>query len=78
MGGFLTFIRWQILMTHLADYARASFTALNHYGGQCKMGQNMGEGVVDGFLNVFGRKTQKSLIFPWPYFKPKSDDLGYL
>ncbi|MFK9094134.1 GMC family oxidoreductase [Bacillus salipaludis] len=41
----------------LANYAKASYAALNHYGGQCRMGRNIDEGVVNGFLNVFG--TQK-------------------
>jgi choline dehydrogenase len=43
----------------LADYVRASFIAIFHYGGQCQMGRNIGEGVVDGFLNVFGTKKLK-------------------
>nr|WP_308302389.1 GMC oxidoreductase [Bacillus sp. V5-8f] len=41
----------------LRNFLRASYTALNHYGGQCKMGRNIREGVVDGFLNVFGTKN---------------------
>ncbi|RDU38707.1 GMC family oxidoreductase [Neobacillus piezotolerans] len=43
----------------LADFARASYTALNHYGGQCRMGNTIKEGVVDGFLNVFGTRNLK-------------------
>ncbi|WP_409275891.1 GMC family oxidoreductase [Neobacillus sp. SCS-31] len=43
----------------LADYVRASYTALNHYGGQCRMGNTKEEGVVDGFLNVFGTRNLK-------------------
>ncbi|OCA91478.1 oxidoreductase [Bacillus sp. FJAT-27225] len=43
----------------LSDFVRASYTALNHYGGQCRMGRNIEEGVVDGFLNVFGTKNLK-------------------
>jgi choline dehydrogenase len=43
----------------LADYAKASYTNLAHFGGQCKMGRNIQEGVVDGFLNVFGTKNLK-------------------
>ncbi|RHW43434.1 GMC family oxidoreductase [Neobacillus notoginsengisoli] len=45
--------------TQLADYAKASYTALNHYGGQCRMGTTIEEGVVDGFLNVFGTQNLK-------------------
>lgn len=40
----------------LAEYVRASYTNFDHYGGQCKMGANIQEGVVDGFLNVYGTK----------------------
>jgi len=43
----------------LADYVKASYTNYAHYGGQCKMGRNIQEGVVDGFLNVFGTKNLK-------------------
>ncbi|AET67223.1 choline dehydrogenase-like flavoprotein [Desulfosporosinus orientis DSM 765] len=38
----------------LADFARATYVNLAHIGGQCRMGRNIQEGVVDGFLNVFG------------------------
>ena len=43
----------------LSDYARASYTNLDHFGGQCKMGTSIQDGVVDGFLNVFGVKNLK-------------------
>jgi choline dehydrogenase len=43
----------------LANYVKASYNVLNHYGGQCRMGRNIQEGVVDGFLNVFGTKNLK-------------------
>ncbi|MEH7418952.1 GMC family oxidoreductase [Neobacillus drentensis] len=43
----------------LANFAKASYNALNHYGGQCRMGRNIEEGVVDGFLNVFGTENLK-------------------
>jgi choline dehydrogenase len=43
----------------LANYVKASYSALNHYGGQCRMGRTIKEGVVDGFLNVFGTKNLK-------------------
>jgi choline dehydrogenase len=43
----------------LSDYARATYTNLDHYGGQCKMGKDIQEGVVDEFLNVHGVKNLK-------------------
>ena len=43
----------------LANYVKASYHNLAHFGGQCRMGRNVQEGVVDGFLNVFGTKTLK-------------------
>jgi choline dehydrogenase len=43
----------------LEDYAKASYHNLAHFGGQCKMGRNIREGVVDGFLNVFGTRNLK-------------------
>lgn len=43
----------------LAAYARASYNNFSHFGGHCKMGRNISEGVVDGFLNVFGTKKLK-------------------
>lgn len=45
--------------TLLAEYVKASYTNFDHFGGQCKMGRNIEEGVVDGFLNVFGTKNLK-------------------
>jgi choline dehydrogenase len=43
----------------LADYVKASYSSFDHFGGQCRMGRNIQEGVVDGFLNVFGTKNLK-------------------
>ena len=45
--------------SQLANYAKASYNVLNHYGGQCRMGTNIQEGVVDGLLNVFGTENLK-------------------
>lgn len=43
----------------LAAFVRASYSIFTHFGGQCKMGTNICEGVVDSFLNVFGTKNLK-------------------
>jgi choline dehydrogenase len=43
----------------LAVYVRSSYTNFAHFSGQCQMGRNIQEGVVDGFLNVFGTKNLK-------------------
>jgi choline dehydrogenase len=43
----------------LASYVRASYGNTAHFGGQCKMGRNIQEGVVDSYLNVFGTKNLK-------------------
>ncbi|WP_257349122.1 GMC family oxidoreductase [Pseudalkalibacillus decolorationis] len=43
----------------LTDYVKASYHNIAHFGGQCKMGRNIREGVVDGYLNVFGTKNLK-------------------
>ncbi|RAT96692.1 GMC family oxidoreductase [Brevibacillus sp. Leaf182] len=43
----------------LAAYVRASCSIFAHYGGQCKMGKSISEGVVDRYLNVFGTKNLK-------------------
>ncbi|SHK17234.1 choline dehydrogenase [Anaerocolumna jejuensis DSM 15929] len=43
----------------LAKFVRASYGNTAHFGGQCRMGSNIQEGVVDGFLNVFGTKNLK-------------------
>ncbi|MED0993538.1 GMC family oxidoreductase [Bacillus nitratireducens] len=43
----------------LAAFVKASYTNFDHFGGQCKMGRNIQEGVVDGFLSVFGTKNLK-------------------
>jgi choline dehydrogenase len=43
----------------LAAYAKASYTNFDHFGGHCKMGRDIEEGVVDGFLNVFGTQNLK-------------------
>jgi len=45
--------------TLLAAFATASYTNSDHFAGQCKMGRDIEEGVVDGFLNVFGTKKLK-------------------
>jgi len=43
----------------LANYVRASYGNTAHFGGQCRMGKSIQDGVVDGFLNVFGTKNLK-------------------
>lgn len=43
----------------LAKYVRASYGNTAHFGGQCRMGKSIKDGVVDGFLNVFGTKNLK-------------------
>jgi choline dehydrogenase len=43
----------------LANYVRAAYGNTAHFGGQCRMGRSIQEGVVDGFLNVFGTKNLK-------------------
>lgn len=43
----------------LATFVRASYSTFTHFGGQCKMGKNIEDGVVDAFLNVFGTKNLK-------------------
>jgi choline dehydrogenase len=43
----------------LANHVRASYGNTAHFGGQCRMGRNIQEGVVDGHLNVFGTKNLK-------------------
>jgi len=43
----------------LSNYVRASYVNFDHYAGQCRMGQNIHQGVVDGFLNVFGTRNLK-------------------
>lgn len=43
----------------LAAYAKASYANFDHFGGQCKMGRDIHEGVVDGFLNVYGTRNLK-------------------
>ncbi len=43
----------------LADFVRASYNPFDHYGGQCKMARTIEDGVVDGFLNVFGTENLK-------------------
>ncbi|MUT65149.1 GMC family oxidoreductase [Paenibacillus sp. NEAU-GSW1] len=45
--------------TALSAYALASLSTFDHFGGQCKMARTIQEGVVDGFLNVFGVKNVK-------------------
>jgi choline dehydrogenase len=43
----------------LADYAKATYSNFDHFGGQCKMGTSIQDGVVDGYLNVWGVKNLK-------------------
>lgn len=43
----------------LENYVHASYSNFFHFGGQCKMGRTIQEGVVDGFLNVFGTQNLK-------------------
>lgn len=42
----------------LENYVKASYTNFS-MAGQCRMGRTIQEGVVDGFLNVFGIKNLK-------------------
>ena len=43
----------------LRTFVRASYNKFSHYGGNCRMDTNIKNGVVDGFLNVFGTKNLK-------------------
>jgi choline dehydrogenase len=43
----------------LESYVRASYRNIFHFGGQCKMGRSIRDGVVDGYLNVFGTMNLK-------------------
>jgi len=43
----------------LAAFVRGSYSLFTHFEGQCKMVTNIGEGVVDSFLNIFGTKNLK-------------------
>ena len=43
----------------LKDFVRASYSNFFHYGGQCKMGNSIQNGVVNGFLDVFGTTNLK-------------------
>lgn len=43
----------------LSDFVRASYTNFYHYGGQCKMGKSVCDGVVNGQLDVFGTTNLK-------------------
>ncbi|MGE7852995.1 GMC family oxidoreductase [Bacillus paramycoides] len=45
--------------TLLADYAKATYTNFSHFGGQCKMGKSIEDGVVNESLNVFGTRNLK-------------------
>ena len=45
--------------TVIAKYVKASYRNIRHFGGQCKMARSIQEGVVDGYLNVFGTKNLK-------------------
>ncbi|MED4223811.1 GMC family oxidoreductase [Neobacillus cucumis] len=43
----------------LESYVKASYRNIFHFGGQCKMGRSIRDGVVDGYLNVFGTMNLK-------------------
>ncbi|HZG17716.1 MAG TPA: GMC family oxidoreductase [Candidatus Bathyarchaeia archaeon] len=43
----------------LASFVRATYLNYAHFGGNCRMGRTIQDGVVDGFLNVFGTKNLK-------------------
>ncbi|MDT8978702.1 GMC family oxidoreductase [Paenibacillus sp. chi10] len=43
----------------LSDFVRASYSNFYHYGGQCKMGKSVQDGVVNGQLDVFGTTNLK-------------------
>ena len=43
----------------LAAFVRASYSIFTHFGGQCKMGTDIGNGVVNSYLDVFGTKNLK-------------------
>ena len=41
----------------IAKYVKATYRNIQHFGGQCRMARSIQEGVVDGYLNVFGTKN---------------------
>ncbi|WP_082091606.1 GMC family oxidoreductase [Domibacillus tundrae] len=43
----------------IAKYVRAAYRNIFHFGGNCRMARSIQEGVVDGYLNVFGTKNLK-------------------
>ncbi|NWK69047.1 GMC family oxidoreductase [Bacillus paramycoides] len=43
----------------LADYVRASYSNFFHYGGHCRMGKSIKDGVVNSKLDVFGTQNLK-------------------
>jgi len=43
----------------IAKYVKATYRNIQHFGGQCRMARSIQEGVVDGYLNVFGTKNLK-------------------
>jgi choline dehydrogenase len=43
----------------IAKYVKATYRNIAHFGGQCRMARSIQEGVVDGYLNVFGTKNLK-------------------
>jgi choline dehydrogenase-like flavoprotein len=43
----------------LRDFVRASYSNFFHYGGQCRMAKSIQDGVVNGFLDVFGTVNLK-------------------
>ncbi|QNF30036.1 GMC family oxidoreductase [Metabacillus elymi] len=43
----------------IAKYVKATYRNIQHFGGQCRMAKRIQDGVVDGYLNVFGTKNLK-------------------
>lgn len=43
----------------LGEFVKASYSNFFHYGGQCKMGKSVQDGVVNGQLDVFGATNLK-------------------
>ncbi|HHW47413.1 MAG TPA: GMC family oxidoreductase [Clostridiaceae bacterium] len=43
----------------LANFVRASYVNFDHFAGQCRIGPDIQQGVVDGFMNVFGTRNLK-------------------
>ncbi|MBS4197702.1 GMC family oxidoreductase [Lederbergia citri] len=43
----------------IAKYVKAAYRNIQHFGGQCRMATSIQDGVVDGYLNVFGTENLK-------------------